>query len=124
MATPEASSPTRNSLKSLAGKAARSVGEEQAKNKQEKTNMKLTRDTRIGINWGIGFSIVAIMLAWLCGVAFKGDQKQQDKLAQLHAGELSACWKEVEEKGGICRIEYIKDRTDTIIGAKVVREEE
>ena len=59
-----------------------------------------------------------------CGKCLKGDQKQQDKLAQLHAGELSACWKEVEEKGGICRIEYIKDRTDTIIGAKVVREEE
>lgn len=66
--------------------------------------------------------IATAIFAGLLFIAHKQDQQNKDTLASLHAGELSACWDEVKEQGGTCRIEYIKDRTDTIIGAKVIRE--
>lgn len=82
----------------------------------------INQDKREGIKIGIAFMIVAIAVAWLLGIANKQDQSNKDALAELHASELSACWDEVRENGGTCKIEYIKDRTDTIIGAKVIRE--
>ena len=82
----------------------------------------ISQDKREGFKLGIAFMLIAIAVAWLLGIANKQDQENKDALAQLHAGELSACWAEVKETGGTCRIEYIKDRTDTVIGAKVIRE--
>lgn len=73
--------------------------------------------------WGFGVAIVGFALAWLLGLVNSGEQANKDKLAELHAGELKACWEQVEQTGGVCRIEYIKDRTDTIIGAKIIKED-
>lgn len=84
----------------------------------------INQDKRNGFKWGIGVAIVGVAIAWLLGLANANDQQNKDKLAELHAGELSACWAEVEAKGGTCKIEYLKDRTDTIYGAKVIRGEE
>ena len=75
-----------------------------------------------GFMWGFGASIVGLALAWLLGLVHSQEQAQMDRLAQLHAAELSTCWSQVEETGGTCRIEYLKDRNDTIYGAKVIRE--
>ena len=47
-----------------------------------------------------------------------------DKLTALHAGELKACIEETKDQGISCRIEYLKDRTDTIYAARVVKETE
>lgn len=75
--------------------------------------------------WGIIIAIiVGIILAMLIVIACKQEQANKSKLTELHAGELAACWQEVQEKGGTCKIEYLKDRTDTIYGAKVIREVE
>ena len=79
---------------------------------------------RNGFKWGFGLAVAGFAFAWLLGIANTNDQCNKDKLAELHAGELSACWAEVEANGGTCRIEYLKDRTDTIYAAKVVREAE
>lgn len=73
---------------------------------------------------GIIAALVTTILAILIFIACKQDQANKDRLNELHAGELSACWQEVQEKGGICRIEYLKDRTDTVYGARVIREAE
>lgn len=80
------------------------------------------QDKRNGFKWGFALAIAGIAIAWLLGIINANDQANKDKLAELHAGELSACWAEVKESGGTCKIEYLKDRTDTIYGAKVVRE--
>lgn len=84
----------------------------------------MNNDKRAGFKLGLGLAILGFALAWLLGIANNNDQANKDKLAELHSAELSACWNEVHEHGGTCRIEYIKDRTDTIIGAKVLREAE
>lgn len=72
--------------------------------------------------WGFGAALTGVALAWLLGIAFNQENDQMEKLARLHAAELSTCWSEVEESGGTCRIEYLRDRTNTIYGAKVIRE--
>ena len=77
------------------------------------------------ISWGLIIAVIAgIILALLIVVACRQEDANKRKLSELHAGELAACWNEVQEKGGSCRIEYLKDRTDTIYAAKVVREVE
>lgn len=77
------------------------------------------------VSWGLVIAIIAgIILALLIVVACRQEDANKRKLSELHAGELAACWNEVQEKGGSCRIEYLKDRTDTIYAAKVVREVE
>lgn len=81
--------------------------------------MKLTKHHELAIAF-----IATAIFAGLLIIAHNQDQANKDKLAELHASELSACWNEVKENGGTCRIEYLKDRTDTIYGAKVVREAE
>lgn len=81
--------------------------------------MKITKHHETAIAF-IATAIFALLLI----IAHNQEKANQEKLAQLHAGELSACWQEVKEHGGSCRIEYIKDRTDTIIGAKVIMEAE
>lgn len=78
--------------------------------------MKLTKHHEVAIAF-----IAVALFAGLLVIAHNNDKANEDKLAELHAAELSACWNEVKEQGGSCRIEYIKDRTDTVIGAKVVR---
>jgi hypothetical protein len=84
----------------------------------------INNDKRSGFKWGLGVAIIGFALAWLLGIAGSQEQAQKDKLAELHSAELSACWSEVNQHGGTCRIEYLKDRTDTIYGAKVIREAE
>lgn len=75
------------------------------------------------VSWGLIIAVIAgMILALLIVIACKQEEANKDKLSQLHAGELAACWQEVQDKGGNCRIEYLKDRTDTIYAAKVVRE--
>lgn len=81
--------------------------------------MKLKKSHEIAIAF-----IATAIFAGLLVIAGKQDQANKDKLMELHSAELSACWNEVQEHGGTCRIEYIKDRTNTIIGAKVIREGE
>ena len=77
------------------------------------------------ISWGLIIAIVVgMILAVLIVIACKQDEANKAKLSQLHAGELAACWQEVQSSGGTCRIEYLKDRTDTVYAAKVVREVE
>ena len=71
--------------------------------------------------YGFGAALVGIALAWLLGIVAKEDQAQLDALTALHAKELSTCWAEVGV-GETCKIEYIRDRTDTVIGAKVIKE--
>ena len=80
----------------------------------------MTNEKRSGIKIGLGIAIVGFALAWLLGIANNNEQANKDKLAELHSAELASCWNEVHENGGTCRIEYLKDRTDTIYGAKVV----
>lgn len=81
-------------------------------------------DKRKGFMWGVGAAIAGLAIAWLLGIVNSEEQAHKDKLAELHSAELSACWAEVHEHGGTCKIEYLKDRTDTIYAAKVVREAE
>lgn len=81
----------------------------------------ITKDKRNGFKWGFGTALVGIALAWLLGVAHTNDQQNLDALANLHAKELAQCWSEIEDEQ-VCKIEYIKDRTDTVIGAKVTKE--
>ena len=83
----------------------------------------MSRDKQKGFMWGIGAAAIGLAIAWLLGLAGSGEQANKDKLAELHKAELVACQAEVAERGGTCRIEYLKDRTDTIYAAKVVRED-
>lgn len=80
----------------------------------------MSNDKRSGIKIGLGIAVLGFALAWLLGIANSNDQANKDKLAELHSAELSACWERVSEEGGTCRIEYLKDRTDTVYGARVV----
>ena len=61
------------------------------------------------------------------GIAIKSalvmENQQKDQLANLHAKELSVCWEKAVENGGTCRIEYLRDRTNTIYGAEVIMED-
>lgn len=82
----------------------------------------MSNDKRTGFRWGFGVAIAGIALAWLLGIAGSNEQQQLDALAELHSKELATCWQSIEE-GQVCKIEYIKDRTDTVIGAKVIKEE-
>ena len=66
--------------------------------------------------------LFAIILALLISKASQNEQQQKDALANLHAKELALCWNEIED-GQICKIEYIYDRTNTPIGAKVIKQE-
>lgn len=70
----------------------------------------------------IGIVMMAIALGLLFNIAKQNDQRQLDALANLHAQELAHCWNEIED-GQICKIEYIKDRTNTVVSAKVIKEE-
>ena len=45
------------------------------------------------------------------------------KLAKLHEAELTACVEATKGTDKTCRIEYLKDRTDTIYAAKVIKED-
>lgn len=83
----------------------------------------ISSEKRSGIRWGFGLAIAGVAIAWLLGIANGQEQANKDRLAELHSAELSACWAEVNEKGGTCKIEYLKDRTDTIYGAEVIWEE-
>ena len=79
--------------------------------------MKLTKHHEIAIAF-----IATAIFAGLLIIAHKQDQANKDALANLHATELAQCWAEIED-GQVCKIEYIKDRTDTVIGAKVTKED-
>lgn len=65
---------------------------------------------------------MCIALGCLFAIARKQEQQQMDTLANLHAQELALCWNEIED-GQICKIEYIYDRTNTIVSAKVIKQE-
>lgn len=80
----------------------------------------MNKDMRKGFRWGLGAAIVGVAIAWLLGFVHCEEKAQKDRLAELHEAELKACMAEY----GNCRIEYLKDRTDTIYAAKVVRGEE
>jgi len=74
-------------------------------------------------NWAIWLIVGSIIIViGLLHVVGAQEQAHMEKLARLHAAELSTCWSAVEETGGTCRIEYLRDRTGTIYSAKVVRE--
>lgn len=45
------------------------------------------------------------------------------KLAKLHEAELTACLESTKGTDTTCRIEYLRDRTDTIYAAKVIKED-
>ena len=79
--------------------------------------MKLTKNHEIAIAF-----IATAIFAGLLIIAHGQDQANLDKLASLHEAELTACMKETAGTGETCRIEYLKDRTDTVYAAKVVRE--
>ena len=72
--------------------------------------------------WGFGIAIVGFAIAWLLGIANSQEDCQKQSLAEYHAVELKSCLEATEGTDQTCRIEYLKDRTDTIYGAKVVRE--
>lgn len=82
----------------------------------------MNQDKRNGFKLGVAFMVVATAIAWLLGLAGKQDEQNKTALAELHSAELSTCWAKANEYGGSCRIEYLKDRTDTIYGAKVIYE--
>lgn len=63
---------------------------------------------------------MCIALGCLFAIARKQEQQQLDALANLHAKELELCWHEIED-GQICKIEYIYDRTNTPVSAKVMK---
>lgn len=65
---------------------------------------------------------MCIALGCLFAIARKQEQQQMDTLANLHAQELAVCWSEIED-GQICKIEYIYDRTNTVVSAKVIKQE-
>lgn len=79
-------------------------------------------DRAKGFLWGIGACVTGIAIAWLLGIVHDGEQANMKKLAETHQAELIACLTVAKDTGETCRIEYLKDRTDTIYGAKVVRE--
>lgn len=82
----------------------------------------MTNEEKSGIRLGLALAIAGLALAWLLGLATTNEQHQMDALAELHAKELATCWQSIED-GQVCKIEYIRDRTDTVIGAKVVKED-
>ncbi len=76
-----------------------------------------------GFMWGIGACAAGFALAWLLGIANNGEQANMKKLAKLHEAELTACLESTKGTDKTCRIEYLKDRTDTIYAAKVIKED-
>ena len=75
--------------------------------------------------WTVWIIVVLLIIVCVLVHISKGQEEaQMEKLSRLHAAELSTCWSAVEETGGTCRIEYLRDRTGTIYSAKVVRETE
>lgn len=63
-----------------------------------------------------------IVLGMIIKSSLAMESQQKDQLANLHAKELSVCWEKAVENGGTCRIEYLRDRTNTIYGAEVIME--
>lgn len=74
-----------------------------------------------GFFWGFGVAIIGIAIAWLLGIVSKQEQAQIDALAELHSKELTACLEQAGA-GTTCKIEYLRDKTDTVYGARVVKE--
>lgn len=81
--------------------------------------MKLNKHHEIAIAF-----IATAIFAGLLIIARNQDKANLDSLASLHEAELTACIKETENTGETCRIEYLKDRTDTVYAAKVVKEKQ
>lgn len=82
----------------------------------------VNQDKREGIKLGIAFAAIAIAVAWLLGIAGRQEEHSKATQAELHSAELATCWDKANTEGGVCRIEYLRDRTDTIYAAKVVYE--
>ena len=80
----------------------------------------MSAEMRKGFRWGIGSAIVGIAIAWLLGIANNQELEQKASLEEMHKAEIEACIAE----NGECRIEYLRDRTNTIYAAKVVKVEE
>lgn len=76
-----------------------------------------------GFMWGIGACATGFALAWLIGIANNGEQANKEKLAEMHKAELTACMEATKGTNQTCRIEYLKDRTDTIYAARVIKED-
>lgn len=64
-----------------------------------------------------------IVLGMIIKSSLVMEKQQKDQIASLHAQELSICWEKAIENGGTCRIEYLRDRTNTIYGAEVILED-
>ena len=71
---------------------------------------------------GFGAAVVGMAIAWLLGIVSSQENCQKQALAEYHAAELTSCLKATEGTDQTCRIEYLRDRTNTIYSAKVVKE--
>lgn len=79
----------------------------------------MSEEMRRGFRWGVGAAVVGLAIAWLLGIAKCQEEVNKASLKEMHEAELNACIAQF----GKCRIEYLKDRTDTVYSAKVVRDD-